>query len=95
MSEIRFLILGIDDHILDKIAIKHSVSYEEMDEAFYNRGRQVRRGRHGVYRLFSRSGSGRYLVLVIADRGEGSWQVASAREMSLVERRTFQQAERK
>jgi uncharacterized protein len=87
---LRFLDYEVDEHILDKIMIKHGVSFDELDEAFYNSSRQVRRGRHGVYLLFSRTEAGRFLILVIADRGEGSWQIASARDMTLAERRTFQ-----
>jgi hypothetical protein len=90
----QFATFAIEDHILEKIAIKHRVSFEEIDEAFYNRRMQVRVGRHNTYHLFSQTLSGRYVVLFVADHGEGSWQIASARDMSLAERRMFQQTRR-
>jgi uncharacterized DUF497 family protein len=82
----------IDDHILDKIEIKHGVSFEEAEDACLSPDRHVRRGREGLYQLFSRTSAGRYLFVVLSDQGGGIWKIATARDMTDRERRLYQGA---
>ncbi len=81
--------LEIDDHILDKIEVRHGVHLHEVEEACYSERRHVRRGRQGLYKLFSQTESGRYLLVVLTDLGGGVWRVATAREMTGKERRLY------
>lgn len=87
----RIEALEIDDHILDKIESKHGVEFLEVEEACYSEDRHVRRGREGLYQLFGQTDDGRYLFVVLADRGSGVWKVATAREMTDRERRLYRQ----
>jgi hypothetical protein len=87
---LRFLTFDISDYILEKVAIKHGLRPEEVDEAFYNPDMRVRRTGFDVYRLFSQTEAGRYVLLIAANRGHGHWQIATAREMTQRERRFFQ-----
>jgi uncharacterized protein len=88
---LRIDALEIDDDILDKIEAKHGVAFDEVEEACYEPGRHVRRGRDGLYLLFSQTYAGRYLLVVLADRGRGVWQVVTARQMTEQERRLYRQ----
>lgn len=82
--------LEIDDVILEKIQVKHGVSFEEVEEACLDGAVHVRRGRDGLYKAFGRSGSGRYLLVVLVGAGGGVWRVVTAREMTDAERRLYQ-----
>ncbi|MDP2662443.1 MAG: BrnT family toxin [Dehalococcoidia bacterium] len=86
---LRIESLEIDDHILDKIESKHGVSFDEAEEACLSDERHVRRGREGLYKLFSQTASGRYLLVVLVNLGAGTWRIVTAREMSLSERRLY------
>jgi hypothetical protein len=86
---VRFEVLEIDDHILDKIESKHGVLFSEVEEAIYSSRRHVRRGRAGLYKLFSETDAGRYLLVVLADRSQGVWRVATARPMTPSERALY------
>ncbi|HZS00925.1 MAG TPA: BrnT family toxin [Chloroflexota bacterium] len=88
----RIEALDIDDHILDKIESRHGVSFEEAEEACYSEERHVRRGRDGLYKVFSRTDAGRLLLVVLADQGRGVWRVVTARDMTSQERRLYRQA---
>ena len=90
MPELDFIAYAVHDHILDKIAIKHGVSVEELDEAFYNSDIRARRTRGRAYRLYSQTDAGRYLLLIGAYSGQGRWWIATARDMTNAERRDFQ-----
>ncbi|MGE0540084.1 MAG: BrnT family toxin [Dehalococcoidia bacterium] len=87
----RIEALEIDDHILDKIESKHGVEFFEVEEACYSDERHIRRGREGLYQLFGQTDDGRYLFVVLADRGSGVWKVATARAMTERERRLYWQ----
>ncbi|HXE73007.1 MAG TPA: BrnT family toxin [Candidatus Nitrosotenuis sp.] len=88
---LRIEALEIDDAILDKIESKHGVSLQEVEEACLSKGRHVRRGREGLYKVFSQTESGRYLVVVLAHLYGGLWRVVTARDMTDKERRLFQE----
>ena len=85
----RIEALEIDDHILEKIESRHSVLFQEVEEACYSDRRHVRRGREGLYKVFSQTDAGRYLLVVLADLGASVWKVATAREMNQQERRLY------
>lgn len=71
----RLEALEIDDHVLDKIESVHGVAFHQVEEACYFPTKHVRRGREGLFKVFSRSDAGRYLLVVLADKalGSGEW----------------------
>ena len=81
--------LTIDDRVLEKIEVKHGVSFEEVEEAIYGEHVHVRRGREGLYQWFGRSEAGRFLFIVLAPNGDGVWQVVTARQMTERERNLY------
>ncbi len=89
---LRIESLEIDDHILDKIESKHGVSFEEVEEACLSAGRHVRLGREGLYKLFSQTIGGRYILVVLVNLGKGDWKVVTAREMTNSEKRLYSRA---
>jgi uncharacterized DUF497 family protein len=89
---LRIESLEIDDHILDKIESKHGVTFEEVEEACLSEGRHVRQSREGLYKLFSQTAAGRYILVVLANLGRGRWRVVTAREMIDRERRLYSKA---
>jgi uncharacterized DUF497 family protein len=88
---LRIDAVEIDEPILDKIETKHRVSFDEVEEACLSLRRHIRRGREGLYQVFSQTEDGRYLFIVLADQGGGVWNVVTAREMDQQERRLYQQ----
>lgn len=86
--------LQIDDHILEKIESKHNVFFEEVEDACLSGERHVRRSREGLYRVFSQTSAGRYVLVVLVDLGDGDWKVVTAREMTDGERRLYVRASR-
>ena len=81
--------LEIDDPILDKIESQHGVPFHEVEEACYSQHRHVRRGRQGLYKVFSQTEAGRHLLVVLSDLGGGVWKVVTSREMTDQERRLY------
>jgi uncharacterized DUF497 family protein len=90
---LRFDAIEIDDHILDKIETRHAVAFEEVLEACEANERHVRRGSEGLYKVFSRTNSGRYLLVVLARHERRIWRVVTARQMTLPERRMYQRSQ--
>lgn len=86
----RIEALEIGDHILDKIESRHRVQFREVEEACSGEQIHIRRGRDDLYKVFSRTATGRFLLVVLADQGDGLWRVVTAREMTDTERRLFQ-----
>jgi uncharacterized DUF497 family protein len=89
---LRIEALEIDDHILDKIESKHGITFAEVEEACISGARHVRRGRDGLYKLFSQTDGGRCVLVVLAEHGQGVWKVVTAREMVDAERRLYVRA---
>jgi len=89
---LRIESLEIDDHILDKIESKHNISFAEVEEACLSEKRHVRRSREGLYKLFSQTAAGRYILVVLVNLGRGCWKIVTAREMSDSERRLYGKA---
>ena len=81
--------LEIDDHILDKIESKHNIIFSEVEEACLSDKRHVRKGKEGLYKLFSQTDAGRYILVVLIKLGNGSWKVVTAREMTDSERQLY------
>jgi uncharacterized DUF497 family protein len=81
--------LEIDAHILEKIESKHGINFNEIEEACFSDYGHVRRGREGLYKIFNKLESGRYILVVLADHGEGLWKVVTAREMTGDEKRLY------
>jgi len=77
--------LEIDDHILDKIERKHGVTFNEVEEACLSDKRHVRKGREGLYKVFSQTAVGRFILVM----GGGNCKVATAREMTDSERQLY------
>jgi hypothetical protein len=86
---LRIEALEIADDILDKIESRHGVPFHEVEEACYSQHRHVRRARQGLYKVFSQTEAGRYLLVVLVDLGGGVWKVVTAREMTDQERRLY------
>jgi uncharacterized DUF497 family protein len=84
--------LEIDDHILDKIESKHGVTFNEVEEACLSDKRHIRKGREGLYKVFSRTVAGRYIMVVLVNLGGGIWKVATAREMNGSERQLYKKS---
>jgi uncharacterized DUF497 family protein len=81
--------LEIDDHILDKIEIKHGITFKEVEEACLSDSRHVRRGKEGLYKLFSQTEAGRYILVVLVNLGKGNWKVVTSRDMTDSEKRLY------
>jgi uncharacterized DUF497 family protein len=86
---IRIEALEISDAILEKLQVKHGVTWEEVEEVCFSERLHARRGRDGRLKLFSQTDPGRYLLVVLAHREEGLWAVVTARDMTLPERRLY------
>ena len=84
--------LQIDDHILDKVETKHGITLDEVEEACLSDKRHVRRSREGLYKLFGQTTAGRYILVVLANLGRGSWKIVTAREMTSNEKRLYNKA---
>ena len=89
---LRIESLEIDDHILEKIESKHSISFTEVEETCLSDRRHIRRGREGLYKLFSQTAAGRYVLVVLINLGGGNWKIVTAREMTDGERRLYSKA---
>jgi len=81
--------LEIDDHVLDKIETEHGVSFHQVEEACFYPKRYIRRSREGLYKVFSRAESGRYLLVVLVNLGGGTWKIVTARDMLDNEKRLY------
>ena len=81
--------LEIDDHILDKIESKHRITFEEVEQACQADTWHIRRSKEGLYKLFSQTEGGRYILVALVNLGKGNWKVATAREMTDSERRLY------
>ena len=86
---LRIEALKIDDHILEKLEAKHGVSFAEVEEACLSEKRHIRRGREGLYKVFSQTASGRHILVVLVNLGGGKWRIVTARQMTDGERRLY------
>ena len=79
---------GQEDHIW----VKHHVTTEEVDEVCQS-AQLVLRGRDGSYAIYGQTAAGRYLALFIYPRGQGIFNLATARDVDQSERRRIQRLE--
>jgi uncharacterized protein len=84
--------LEIDDQILDKIESKHGITFSEVEEACLSDKRHVRKGKEGLYKLFSQTDAGRYILVVLLNLGDSNWKVVTAREMTDSERQLYKKS---
>lgn len=89
---LRIESLEIDDCILDKIEAKHSITFGEVEEACLSDKRHIRRSREGLYKLFSQTVAGRYILVVLVNLGKSNWKIVTTREMTGNERRLYSKA---
>ncbi len=66
---LRIESLEIDDHILEKIESKHHISFTEVEEVCLSDRCHVRRSREGLYKFFSRTVAGRYVLVLLVNLG--------------------------
>ena len=84
--------LEIDDYGLEKIESKHSITFSEVEEACLSDKRHVRKSKEGLYKLFSQTDAGRYILVVLVNLGNGNWKVVTAREMTDSERQLYKKS---
>ena len=89
---LRIQSLEIDDHILEKIESRHRISFTEVEESCLSDRRHIRRGGEGLYKVFSQTVAGRYVLVVLVNLGGGDWKIVTAREMTDGERRLYVRA---
>lgn len=68
---------------------RHGVTPEEVEQAITNKPRYETSGREDSTLLYSATDEGHLLPVVLAEAIDGRWYVATAREMTDTERRTF------
>jgi uncharacterized DUF497 family protein len=82
------------DQFVEKLASKHGVSIEEVEEAL-NSNPHIRRAGKGnvkgedVYAAFGRTDAGRYLMVFYLKKADGSLLPISARDMDDGERNYY------
>ena len=79
---------------VEKLAHKHNVTTDEVEQVFHNRPRIqfVESGDvegEDMYRALGRADDGRYLAAFFVYKGENTALVISAREMSQRERKSY------
>lgn len=82
------------EEIIEKLAWKHHVTPEEVEEVFRNRPKmkRMKRGRivgEDVYRAGGQTDAGRYLIVFFIYKQTGEALILSARDMDEKERRSY------
>lgn len=86
---LRIEALEIDEHILDKIESKHGITFQEAEEVCLSEARHVRKSRDELYKVFSQTNSGRYILVVLVNLSAGVWKIVTARDMTDSERQLY------
>jgi hypothetical protein len=68
---------------------RHGVTPEEVEQAVNSKPRYEATGREDSTLLYCVTDHGRLLLIVLAEAVDGRWYVATARDMTDTERRTF------
>jgi uncharacterized DUF497 family protein len=82
------------DYVIEKLARKHNLSTEEVEEALASRPR-IRRLSRGhlkgedVYLAYGRTEAGRYLTVFFVHKHSGDALIVSARDMDEKERAAY------
>jgi hypothetical protein len=92
--------MKIDDFIwlpdiVDKLAVKHHVTQDEVEEVFFNqpRYRFVEYGHRpgdDIYSVLGQTDAGRYLVVFFIHKTDARALILSARDMDRKERRRYE-----
>lgn len=77
-----------DDWNVNHIA-GHDVTADEVEDVLFGSHR-ARDGRQTTIEVYGRTGSGRYLLVIVARRPSHSVYVVTARDMAPTERRRYQ-----
>jgi uncharacterized DUF497 family protein len=88
MRRLRFEELTATAAVGAKLATKHGVRLEEVEETVFGRGVHIRKGQAGLYLMYGRTAAGRYLFCLIAAE-ESKARVVTARSMTPAERRFY------
>jgi uncharacterized DUF497 family protein len=83
------------DRFIDKIEVKHGVSTGEVEEILFGKPhvRRAQRGRvkgEDLYTAYSRTASGRYLIVFFIRKEQAAALPISARDMTDAERRYYE-----
>jgi uncharacterized DUF497 family protein len=83
------------DAIVDKLAVKHGVQIEEVEEVLYNKPqfRYVEKGKRtgeNVYMASGQTDGGRYLTVLFIHKSNNHALILSARDMSGWERKRYE-----
>jgi uncharacterized DUF497 family protein len=81
-------------YIIDKLATKHQVTPEEVDEVLFSRPlyRKIQKGHNpgeDVYSALGQTDNGRYLIVIFVYKQTREALVISARDMDRKERRQY------
>ena len=81
--------------VANKLAIKHRVTLDEVEEVFFNKPRYrfVESGHRigeDVYSAGSQTDAGRYLIVFFIYKGDNTALILSARDMDTAERRRYE-----
>lgn len=81
--------------IVEKLATKHNLTTDEVEEVFFNRPwfRFVERGYRGgedVYAALGQTDPGRYLVVFFINKPRNTALIVSARDMDKKERKHYE-----
>jgi hypothetical protein len=91
MQTIRKLIF--DEWNLHHIA-RHNIERDEVVEACFPT-RLLRRGKGNSQLVYGQTDAGRFIIVVVAPRGQGAYYVITARDMVQSERRRYRAHTRK
>ncbi len=83
------------EEIVEKLATKHGVTPEEVEEVFFNRPRyrfaeKGRRGGEDVYFAAGQTENGRYLIVFFIQKPANRALILSARDMDGSERKRYE-----
>jgi uncharacterized DUF497 family protein len=67
---------------------RHNVSPEDVEEVCFGRNWAIRSGRRRKA-VFGQTSGGRYLLVIIEDRGHDEFDVVTARDMTPTERKRY------
>jgi len=81
--------------IIEKLAVKHDVTQDEVEEIFFNRPRyrfveSGHRSGEDVYSVGGQTDAGRYLIVFFIHKAGNMALILSARDMDKKERRRYE-----
>lgn len=82
-------------HIVDKLAAKHQVSQDEVEEVFFNEAKYRfveigHRTGEDLYAALGQTDAGRYLIVFFIHKSGNTALIVSARDMDQKERRRYE-----